>query len=125
MLFRSTQGEPRVTTVTHETPTTAPAGQSGGSLNDEGFRRIQAGDYQGALPLLEQAVSKLDGTGSLAEAYADYNLAFTRFALGSCDGVLGLLDRSEAVQGRRHEIDSLRKRAERGCDGSKNNGNGD
>jgi hypothetical protein len=72
---------------------------------------MKAGDYAGARPLLEQAVQKLQGTGSLAEAYADYNLAFTRLSLGSCDGVLELLDRSEAVQGYRSEIASLRKDA--------------
>ena len=49
------------------------------------------------------------------EAYADYNLAYTRFQLGSCDGVLDLLDRSEAIQGQRSEIDSLRRQAEDNC----------
>ena len=44
------------------------------------------------------AVAALGGTGSITEAYASYNLAFTRFALGRCDGVLALLDRSEAVR---------------------------
>ena len=70
---------------------------------------MQDGDYEGALPLLERAVDALSGSGSLAEAYASYNLAFTRFALGSCDGVLALLDRSEAVQGERKEIGALRR----------------
>ena len=76
---------------------------------------MQAGDYRAALPLLEQAVSRLQGSGSLSEAYASYNLAFTRFALGSCDGVLALLDRSQAVQGHRSEIDALRRRAQARC----------
>jgi hypothetical protein len=76
---------------------------------------MQAGDYRGALPLLVQAVERLQGSGSLSEAYASYNLAFTRFALGSCDGVLALLDRSQAVQGHRSEIDSLRRRAQPKC----------
>jgi eukaryotic-like serine/threonine-protein kinase len=95
-------------------PTTAPpasSSSSGAALNDAGWQRMKAGDYAGARPLLEQAVQKLQGTGSLAEAYADYNLAFTRLSLGSCDGVLELLDRSEAVQGYRSEIASLRKDA--------------
>jgi thioredoxin-like negative regulator of GroEL len=84
-------------------------------LNDAGFRKMQAGDYQGALPLLEQAVQQLNGTGSTAEAYAEYNLALTRFALGSCDGVLDLLDRSQQIQGKRHEIDRLRHDAQKRC----------
>ena len=113
---------PPASTLTRTTPpttitetTTAPgatqpttSATDGVALNDEGFALMQDGDYTGALPLLEQAVDALGGSGSLAEAYASYNLAFTRFALGSCDGVLPLLDRSEAVQGKRKEIDALR-----------------
>ncbi len=60
-------------------------------------------------------MQKLQGTGSTAEAYADYNLALTRFALGSCDGVPELLDRSEQVQGHRKEITSLRKDVRKTC----------
>jgi tRNA A-37 threonylcarbamoyl transferase component Bud32 len=118
--------QPRSTverTVTAEppTPTTAappPADQSsvgGAALNDAGFRRMQGGDYSGALPILEQAVAKLQGSGSLTEAYADFNLAYTRYALGRCDGVRDLLDQSESIQGERKEIDQLRKRVEKGC----------
>ena len=77
---------------------------------------MQEGDYDRALPLLEQAVAKLRGTGQIAEAWASYNLAFTRLALGRCDGVVDLLDRSEAVQGARKEIDRLRRQAEKGCE---------
>jgi transcription initiation factor IIE alpha subunit len=66
--------------------------------------------------LLERAVQKLQGSSSLDEAYADYNVAFTRFQLGSCDGVLELLDRSEAIQGERSEIDRLREQAQQNCE---------
>jgi uncharacterized protein with von Willebrand factor type A (vWA) domain len=76
---------------------------------------MRAGDYQGALPLLEQAVQQLDGTGTLGEAYADYNLAYTRYSLGQCTDVLPLLDRSQAIQGRRTEIDALRRDARKAC----------
>ena len=86
------------------------------ALNDQGFALMRAGDYARALPLLEQSVAALAGSGSLTEAYASYNLAFTRRALGRCDGVLDLLERSEEVQGRRTEIDRLRRDAGRACD---------
>ena len=76
---------------------------------------MQARDYAGALPLLEQAVAKLQGTGSTTEAYADYNLAYTRFALGQCTDVLSLLDASERIQGHRGEITSLRAKAQKTC----------
>jgi hypothetical protein len=76
---------------------------------------MQAGDYAGALPLLEQAVAALNGSGDLTEAYASYNLAVTRLALGNCDGVADLLARSEAIQGRRKEIDRARRDERKAC----------
>jgi predicted Ser/Thr protein kinase len=115
---RITTVEKPVTVTTSASPpptAAAPAAPSGAALNNAGFRKMQAGDYEGALPLLERAVQKLQGTRSFDEAYADYNLAFTRFQLGNCDGVLDLLDRSESIQGQRAEIDRLRQQAEESC----------
>jgi eukaryotic-like serine/threonine-protein kinase len=114
----TTQGQ--VSTVEQPTtettaPTTAPAEQSGEALNDAGYAKMQAGDFEGALPLLEQAVQKLDRTGKLYEAYAKYNLAYTRFQLGRCDGVLDLLDQAEAIEGQRDAIDRLREQAQDRC----------
>jgi tRNA A-37 threonylcarbamoyl transferase component Bud32 len=112
-----------VTTAPAATPSTAPttastaapSSSSGTALNDAGYAKMREGDYAGALPLLEQAVLKLSGTGSTNEAFADYNLAYTRRALGQCTDVLALLDHSEAIQGRRKEIDRLRKDAQKRC----------
>jgi predicted Ser/Thr protein kinase len=119
--FRTVTTEGEVTTVEKPVTITTSAspppasGQSGAALNDAGFSKMQAGDYAGALPLLERAVQRLQGTESLTEAYASYNLAFTRFQLGNCEGVLELLDRSESIQGHRSEIDQLREQAEERC----------
>ena len=110
------------TTAPTTTPTTtaaSPSGQSGAQLNNAGYAKMQAGDFAGALPLLEQAVQKLNGTGVLDEAYADYNLAYTRFQLGDCTDVLALLDRSQGIQGHRREIDQLRRDAHKRCGGGK------
>jgi hypothetical protein len=79
-------------------------------------------EFEGALPILENAYGALAGSGAIAEAYTAYNLAFTRLALGSCQDVLPLLDRSESIQGERKEISRLRHRAEKACD---ENGRGD
>ncbi|HEX2302439.1 MAG TPA: serine/threonine-protein kinase [Gaiella sp.] len=98
-------------------PPPPPPPASGSELNDQGFRLLQQGDVQGALPVLESAVAALSGSSTITEAYASYNLAAARFALGRCDGVAELLDRSEQVQGERKEIDRLRKQAEKRCEG--------
>jgi serine/threonine protein kinase len=96
-------------------PPTAPADATGADLNSEGYTKMKAGDYQGALPLFERAVQRLEGTGSLDEAYADYNLAYTRYRLGQCTDVLTLLDHSEQIQGPRSEITALRRDAQKAC----------
>jgi len=116
----TTQGQvttvERPVTVTTSGSSAPPAaGASGVDLNNAGYAKMREGDYAGALPLLEQAVQKLGGTGILDEAYAKYNLAYTRFQLGNCDGVLDLLDQAEAIEGRKSAIDRLRAQAEQRC----------
>ncbi|HSC73822.1 MAG TPA: serine/threonine-protein kinase [Gaiellaceae bacterium] len=101
--------------TTSSAPSPSPSAQSGVALNNSGYAKMQAGDYAGALPLLEQAVSKLAGTGVLDEAYAKYNLAYTRYQLGNCDGVLDLLDQAEAIEGHKAPIDRLRAQAQQNC----------
>jgi hypothetical protein len=95
--------------------TAPPTSLSGSILNDAGYARLRAGDYRGARPLLEEAVRRLRGSGSIVYAYALYNLAATRFALGDCDGVLAMLDRSQARQGQHPAIDRLREQAREPC----------
>ena len=121
VVTRTLQGQTVERTVTVEGETVvrteaAPPQEDPSSLNDRGFRLLQQGDAQGALPLLESAVSQLSGSSSITEAYASYNLALARFTLGNCDGVAELLSRSEDVQGERKEIDRLRKQVERRCE---------
>jgi len=105
-------------------PSPAPASQSGAALNNAGYTKMQAGDWQGALLLLQQAVSKLQGTGSTDEAYADFNLASTLLHLNQCDGVKDLLKNSERIQGHRDEIDAARAQEKSQCGGGGNGDNG-
>jgi serine/threonine-protein kinase len=102
-------------TVTASSQPSVTTHSTGSDPAAEGYAKMRAGDYRGALPLLEQAVRQLEGSGTLGEAYSDYNLAYTRYALGQCSGVLPLLDHSQAIQGRRTEIDALRRDARKAC----------
>jgi eukaryotic-like serine/threonine-protein kinase len=119
---RTTSSSTTTTTTTTTTPQSAAV--DGAALDRQGYALMQAGNYTAALPLLTSSVHALVGSGTLDEAYAEYNLAYTRFALGRCDGVLALLDRSERIQGHRSEIDRLRGRAEEQCGGGPGKGKG-
>lgn len=103
------------TTTASTSKVTTPAPPDGAALGREGFARMQSGDFAHALPLLRDAVFALRWSNTLDEAYADYNLAFSRFAVGRCDGVVGLLLRSERIQGHRAEIDDLARRWQARC----------
>ena len=86
-------------------PTTSPGSSSlsGSALNDAGYRKLQAGDYAGALPLLQQAVAKLNGVGYPYEAYANYNLGYTLLQLGRCDEAIPYLEQAKKLEPQRHE----------------------
>jgi serine/threonine-protein kinase len=125
-------GTAQVETVTVESPPSADeppppsapsrSSASAAEANDRAYQMMLNEEFEGALPILENAYGALAGSGAIAEAYTAYNLAFTRLALGSCQDVLPLLDRSESIQGERKEISRLRHRAEKACD---ENGRGD
>jgi hypothetical protein len=94
---------------TSQPATTTATTASGEAAAAEGFAKMQAGDYAGALPLLGQAAHDLQGSGSLNEAYNDYNLALSLAKTQGCSAeVLQLLDASQAIQGHRPQIDELR-----------------
>ena len=51
-----------------------PPASDPAALNDQGFALIGAGRYDEAIPILEQAVAGLEGSGDITYAYALYNL---------------------------------------------------
>ena len=104
------------TTVTRPGPplTTTPltsSASAGTSLtqgrrdSDAAFNLIRAGDYAGALPLAQNALSELRGTRDIYEGYANYNVGTSLIHLGRCSEGLPYLDASERIQGHRSEFD--------------------
>jgi TolA-binding protein len=75
-------------------PVPASGAADGRLLNDEGYARIQLGEYAGAIPLLRQAVEELRGVGpgDPYEAYANYNLGYALLQVGDCTGAVPPLD---------------------------------
>jgi tetratricopeptide (TPR) repeat protein len=75
---------------------------------------MQAGNYAGALPLLQDAVSQLDGRSDLGTAYTEYNLGYTLMQLGRCSDALPYLEASKRIQPDRKEVKDAIKQA-RSC----------
>ncbi len=109
------------TTVQAAPPTTTAAappaagGASGHALNDQGYSRMQAGDFAGAVPLLQQAVQKLRGTGPSDpyEGYANYNLGYSLLQVGRCAEAIPYLQRADSLEPSRHEPRQALHRAEK------------
>jgi serine/threonine protein kinase len=91
-------------------PPPAPAGQSGQQLTDAATALLNQGRWAEAEQVARQAVQKLNGSGQLYEAYANYNLGRALIEQNRCDEALAYLDRSEQIQGSRREIRDARKK---------------
>ena len=103
--------EPPDETEPQETGGSGGGGGGGGGSVAEGRRLTDAatalmrrGDYEAALPLAQQALSNLQGSGHIYEAYANYNVGKSLLETGDCAGALPYFDRSEQIQGERSEI---------------------
>jgi tetratricopeptide (TPR) repeat protein len=110
-----TEPSGQTTTVEQQTTTSPPAGASGHALNDQGYSRMQAGDYAGAVALLQDAVAKLSGTGPRDpyEAFANYNLGYSLLKLDRCGEAIPYLEKADRLEPWRHEPRDALKRAEK------------
>jgi tetratricopeptide (TPR) repeat protein len=101
----------------------APAepAQSGGSpaqLNDEGFRLMNAGRYDAAIPVLQRAVAAFpQDSGDVTLAYALYNLGRSLRLAGRPDEAIPVLERRLGFKNQRgvvkRELEAARRAAGR------------
>ena len=80
------------------------------ALTDQAYYEMQAGDYRSAIVLARKALARLQGTGHIYEAYANYQLGNSLVRSGNCADGVPALNRSEAIQGPREQIDAARAR---------------
>jgi hypothetical protein len=89
-------------------PPPSPATGNPSQLVDQATGKIRSGDYAGALPLAQQALTQLQGTGQPYEAYAAYDVGTSLAHTGRCAEAMKYLAQSERIQGHRSEIDADR-----------------
>jgi serine/threonine-protein kinase len=83
----------RAAPVPSPTPAPPPSGDAG-QLNDRGYALMQAGRYDEAIPLLEQAVAQYpEGSQELTYAYALYNLGRSLRLAGRPQEAVPILER--------------------------------
>jgi len=93
----------------------ATTGGNPHTLNDEGYSAMQRGDYAGAIPLLQQAVRGLRGTGPADpyEAFANFNLGYSLLTVGRCSEAVPYLERAKQLEPSRHEPKEALKQAKK------------
>ena len=98
-------------------PPPPPPGAIPGRAERRGVPADAAGRLRGSPAAARAGGRRARGNRRLVEAYASYNLAFTRFALGHCDGVLDLLERSKQVRDTGRRSTGCRRTRARGAEG--------
>jgi eukaryotic-like serine/threonine-protein kinase len=99
-----------------EPPADEPA--SGAELNAQGFELMNAGHYDEAIPILQQAVDSLAGSGRLDYAYALYNLGHSLRLAGRPDEAIPILEQRLTIPNQRgvvkRELEAARSEAGQG-----------
>jgi eukaryotic-like serine/threonine-protein kinase len=77
----------------------------GAALNEQGFAMIQAGEYEAAVPVLEEAVSSFpEGTEDLDYAYALFNLGNALRLSGRPEEAIPVLERRQEIPDQEDEV---------------------
>lgn len=97
-------------------PEPEPASQSGPSLNEQGYQLIQAGEYEAAVPVLEEAVAFFpEGSEDLDYAYALFNLGSALRHSGRPDEAIPVLEERLRIPNQKgivkKELDAARAEA--------------
>ena len=99
-----------------EAPAEQPAG--GADLNQQGFELMNQGRYEEAIPVLQQAVDALSGSGGLTYGYALYNLGRSLRLAGRPVEAIPILEQRLAIPNQRgvvkRELEAARREAGQG-----------
>jgi serine/threonine-protein kinase len=95
-----------------ETPPAEPTAEPE-ELNGQGFELIQQGAYEEAIPLLEQAVAGLEGSGDITYAYALYNLGNALRLAGRPEEAIPILRQRLEIPNQQGTVQAELKRAEK------------
>ena len=81
-----------------------PAAESPAALTDRATTLMRQGRFGEALPIAQQALAALQGSGQLYEAYANYDVGRSLIELGRCEEGVPYIEASRRIQGSRAEF---------------------
>jgi len=85
--------EPVEPAQTEAPPSSGGSSESGSALNEQGYSLIQSGEYEAAVPVLEEAVASYpEGSEDLSYAYALFNLGSALRLSGRPDEAIPVLE---------------------------------
>ena len=70
---------------------------------------MRQGNYAAALPLAQQALARLQGTGHTYEGYANYDVGKSLAELGRCGEALPYLERREQLLGSHPDVTAAKR----------------
>jgi len=94
----SEEPEPSEPAETEPPPAAEGSSESGAALNEQGYAMMQAGEYEAAVPVLEEAVaSYTEGSEDLSYAYALFNLGSALRQSGRPEEAIPVLEQRLAI----------------------------